>query len=459
MSDRSSTDREHSITTDRDRIREWAEDRGAVPAYRADAEPGERYRFFPRGEVEEGYEEHDWEEFHRSFEEDNRAFVYRETEGESSGLGEYEVIDRDEAATRATLANEEVEERLVEGETVTTEVTETTVIEREIVETDTIESEVVDRETIRNRITDAELTDWQVVDTDVDVDLRADEDIRNRDLGASLGGRDQVDYASVDLRTAVDGDATAEVEETWRIRREVDERLIVESRVVDVDVEEHDHVEEDSVETRIDTEGVQRSIIESDLLSTGTGTGEIDREIIETETVETTDSDETRLESRLVERRTYEDEVTRRERLRFDFLDAQTLETEVRESNLVDSDIVEVDYDEGEETRTVTESGTETDTTTAGDRTDAARDWMITDDDQGKIVVGEDGERVGVVTDVENDILYVEPNAGFLERLEAALGLESHDEDTYPVTADQIQSIDDDKVVLSYVATDTEGGR
>lgn len=471
------------MTTDRRTIQEWAEERNAVPAYREDAPADERHEFFERGNVNDEYEERDWETFHQSFEDENRAFVYAEGESGESGLGEYEIVDRDEAAARATVEDQDAEERLLDGETVTTEVTETTVVEREIVETDTIESEVTDREMTESRVLNAELTDWTVVSTEVDVDLRAEEDITNRsldthshgggrdsdrrhddDVGGGRGDRDHVDYTDVDLRTTVDGDATAEVEETWRIRRESDERVTVESRVVDTDVEEHGNVEEDTVETHIDTEGVQQSIVESDVVETGTGEEVVDRDLIETETVETTDADETRLESRLVERRVYEDEVVRRKRLRFDFAGTEVLDTETRESDLVDSEIVETTGD-----RTGTDRtggvGRSDDRGEGVGRSDDDRDEGVgrsddnlgsavgfSDDDVGKDVVGLDGEKIGVVVDVEGETLYVEPNPGLFERLEAAMGWESRDEDAHPITADQIAHHRDDEIVLSHAA-------
>ena len=439
MSDRQTDDdRRRRITTDRDTIRGWADERNAVPAYREDAETGRQHRFFREGEIEEGYQERNWDTFFDDFESNEHAFVYHE---DADTVDSHEIIARDEAAARATVSDADVEERLVEGETVTTEVTETTVVEREIVETETIESEVTDRRPVRSRVTDAELVDWEVVDTDVDLDLRASDESIDHEV--DLRG-DTPDYASLDLWTTAAGDVTAEVEERWRIDRETEERLTVESRVVDVDVEESDRVTDDSVETQIDVGGIERSIVQSDIVGTGTG-GTIETDAIETTPVEG-EGEGLRFESHLVERRRYEDEITRRKRLTFDVEDVAVLDTETVESRLVDSDVIESEYDDDTTGRTGGEtSGTSETAGTAGAVT-------VSEDDEGKTVVDDAGDTVGRVAEVRGDTLYVDPHSGFFERLEAALGWESNDDDTYPITTDQIAEIDGRRVVLKHAA-------
>ncbi len=460
MSDRSADDREHRVTTDRDRIREWGEERNAIPARRESAgEAGTEYGFFRQGNVDEEYREYTWDEFLDEFESEDRAFVYRENEtlGEDD-IGHYEIIDRDEAAARATVEDTEVEEELLAGGTVTTEVTETTVVEREIVETETIESEVVDRNTVRSRITEAELVDWSVSDPDVDFDLAADENIAGTTVLTTSDG--QAQYDDVDLDTTVRGDITAEVDETWRVRREVEEQAVVESRVVDTDVEEHDHVEDESVEATIDTEGVHRSLIERGVIDTDRDAAEL----VETDVIETERIGEGRMESRLVERRVYDDRIRRRKRIRFDYVGGEVIDTETLESDLVESDVVDVDFEEDatalDERDTVVETDTDTDTDTeAYGETTAAGTGVddetldeyrteFTDDDRGKTVIDEDGEEVGRVDRVEGGVAYVEPHSGFFDRVESMLGM-GNDGDEYPLEPDQVRRITDDDVVVS----------
>lgn len=463
QNDRRNDDREHRVTTDRDHVREWGEERNAVPASReSSAGAGTEYGFFRQGNVDEEYREHEWDEFLNRFESEDRALVYREDEtvGDDD-VGYYEIIDRDEAATRMTVEDEEVEDELLSGGTVTTEVTETTVVEREIVETETIESEVVDEEIVRSRITDAELVDWEVSDPDVDFDLRADEDIAGTTVITTSDGTAQ--YEDLDLDTTVDGDITAEIDETWRVRREVDERATVESRVVDTDVEEHDRVEDETVEASIDTEGVHRSLVESDVLDTDADT----TDIVETDVIETERTGEGRFESRIVERKVYDDRVRRRKRIRFDYAGSDVIDTETLDSDLVESDVVDVDYDEDEEvaatttaaTDTGTDAVTDTDTETYGetttadtgvdDTTDDTYRTRITEEDRNKTVIDEDGDEVGQVARVEGDVAYVEPHAGFFERVESMLGMGDHEDDEYPLNSDQVRRITDDDVVVS----------
>ena len=488
MSERRDGDREHRVTTDPERIREWGQERNAVPASRESSpEDGTEYGFFREGNVHDDYREHEWDEFLDRFGSEDRAFVYRENETlDDDDIGHYEIIDRDEAAARATVEDREVEDELLSGGTVTTEVTETTVVEREIVEHETIESEVVDREIVRSRITDAELVDWEVSDPDVDFDLRADENIEGSTVLTTSDGRAQ--YDEIDLDTTIDGDITAEVDETWRLRREVDEQAIVESEVVDTDVEETDHVEDESVETTIDTEGVHRSLVENDVLETNRDADEL----IETDVIETERTGEGRMESRLVQRTVYDDRIRRRKRIRFEYVGGEVIDTETLDSDVVESDVVDVEYDEdatvvadedagaataaaadsdaeayGETTtadaadsdaeaygETTTADAADSDaeaygeTTTADASVDETLRSEIREEDRGKTVIDEEGDEVGQVSRVEGGVAYVEPHAGFFERIESMLGM-GNDDDEYPLNSAQVLRVTDDDVVIS----------
>lgn len=419
---------ESNITTDHDRIRRWADERNVQPAYQEDAAADKSsYQFVREGEAGEGYREHEWDEFFDRFDAENRAFLYREGDDD---IGHYEVLDRDEAATRATIEDSRVDERLLEGETVTTEVTETTVVRREIVETDRIESEIVDREPIRSRITDAELVDWEVIDANADFDLRADEDLAGREIDVTRGD-ETFHYDDVDLATHVDGHCTAEVEETWRIRRVVDERATIESQIVDTDIEERDTVEDDAVETQVETADVQRTIFESDAVNADADVVTGEGEVVRTERL-----GDDRFESQVTERRVIEDEIRRRKRFRFEPIGSEILETETLDTEVVDTDVVEIGHEDEEiavdETRA--EAGRAVATDEAG--------RVFTDDDEGKDVVTEGGEKIGIVERVEDGVAYVEPNPGLLDRIESALGW-GDVEDDYRLNSSQIREVDE----------------
>lgn len=69
--------------------------------------------------------------------------------------------------------------------------------------------------------------------------------------------------------------------------------------------------------------------------------------------------------------------------------------------------------------------------------------------DEGKPVVGPDGERVGVVTGVRAGKAYVDPEGGLTESVLGRLGWGSIDEADQPLPAEAIAAITDDEVRLS----------
>lgn len=73
----------------------------------------------------------------------------------------------------------------------------------------------------------------------------------------------------------------------------------------------------------------------------------------------------------------------------------------------------------------------------------------ITDDDEGKTVVDENGDEIGVVSDVEHGTAYVTPDPGITDKLMAKLGWDDRDEETYPLQEEAIEAITDDEIRLS----------
>jgi len=69
----------------------------------------------------------------------------------------------------------------------------------------------------------------------------------------------------------------------------------------------------------------------------------------------------------------------------------------------------------------------------------------VTDDEIGKQVVSGNDE-VGLVTDVEGDTLYVDPDPSLTDKIKAALDWGDSDEESYPVEADQVERIDNEEV-------------
>ncbi len=437
------------MTSDPERIREWAEARDAVPVRVRDSED-HGHSFARRDEMGEHHEEYTWDEFEERFDDDNLVFVYHEAEPTGEEMGFFEIVEREQAFERADLGRDEFEDSLRRGETVTTEIVETQVVEREIVERDTIESEVIDTDLVERDVVDSELVSRDIVETE---------------------------FVSDDVIEVT-------VDETHMDTIEEIERYIVESEVIDVDIEQDEELERDDIQTDIELESVQRSILEGDVVrSNVTPDDVVQREVIQSQR---TEGDA--VQSELLERRTIEEEVTERLRMRYMLEETELIESEVLASEVLEGEIIDVDEYEsmgtgemepeatgdttaGMETETTgtaageptasTESdatGIEGDERTAGAGADA--DMGATDeatepasielstDEQGKDVVDDSGQQVGMVAEVDGQTAYIDPEPGLTDRLKARLDWGGHGDDDYPVDASQIKEITDDEIVI-----------
>ena len=72
----------------------------------------------------------------------------------------------------------------------------------------------------------------------------------------------------------------------------------------------------------------------------------------------------------------------------------------------------------------------------------------VTDDDEGKHVVNQSGDTVGMVSGVRNDALYVDPDPGLTDKVKSALGWDDIESDDYPLKQSRIDTITDDEVRL-----------
>jgi len=86
------------VTTDHDKIRRWAEERGATPATveatKSDGEPGVlRLDFAPR---DEGLEPVDWNAFFEKFEHEGLAFLYQDRTEDGKTSRFHKFINRSE---------------------------------------------------------------------------------------------------------------------------------------------------------------------------------------------------------------------------------------------------------------------------------------------------------------------------------------------------------------------------
>jgi hypothetical protein len=81
----------------------------------------------------------------------------------------------------------------------------------------------------------------------------------------------------------------------------------------------------------------------------------------------------------------------------------------------------------------------------------------FTEDDEGKTVVNDQGDEVGIIADVEHGTAYVDPDPGLTDKIKSKLGWDDRDEDTYPLQSESVASVDDDAVRLGSATTTGTG--
>ena len=72
----------------------------------------------------------------------------------------------------------------------------------------------------------------------------------------------------------------------------------------------------------------------------------------------------------------------------------------------------------------------------------------IGDDDEGKKVIGPNGEEVGRIKTVEHGTAYVDPDPGLTDTVMSKLGWGDRDDDTYPLQEASVREVTDDEVHL-----------
>ncbi|ELY48011.1 hypothetical protein [Natronorubrum bangense] len=392
------------MTTDPERIREWAQSHDAVPVTIRDSDD-HGYSFARQGQLEADHEEYTWDEFIETLDNENLVFVYHEDDPSGEELGHFEIVEREAAFDRASLGRNELEDQLREGKTVTTEIVETQVVETEVVERDTIESEVVDTELAERRVVDSELLSRELVDTE---------------------------FISDDIIEVVTDETRLETIEEI-------ERYTIESQVVDVDIEQREELEHDEIETNIELESVQRSILESDVVRADVTADEVvDQEVIRSKR---TEGDI--VQSELIERRTIEEQIDERTQMRFTLEETELLESTVVSSDVLEGEIIDVEEYGATDTTAETEASAGTDTPPVD-----TGPVELSSDDHGKDVVDETGQQIGIVAEVEGQTAYIDPEPGLTDRLRARLNWGGHGDDDYPVDSSEINQITDDEVII-----------
>jgi hypothetical protein len=70
----------------------------------------------------------------------------------------------------------------------------------------------------------------------------------------------------------------------------------------------------------------------------------------------------------------------------------------------------------------------------------------LSENDEGKFLVDADGEQLGIVTQVQDDTAWVDPDPGIAESWMQAFGWGDADEDDYTVDGDAIDTVTDDEL-------------
>lgn len=72
----------------------------------------------------------------------------------------------------------------------------------------------------------------------------------------------------------------------------------------------------------------------------------------------------------------------------------------------------------------------------------------FTESDEGKRVVNASGDKIGVVSGVRNDTVYVDADPSISDRIRARLGWEIIDEDDYVLEESKIDTVTEEEIRL-----------
>lgn len=68
--------------------------------------------------------------------------------------------------------------------------------------------------------------------------------------------------------------------------------------------------------------------------------------------------------------------------------------------------------------------------------------------DTGKSIVNDEGDELGTVDRVEGDTVYAKPSSGLSQRVRQRLGWDDEDEETFPLSHDQVDRIEGNEIRL-----------
>jgi len=465
MSESPDEPQERQLSRNEETIRRWAKEHDVVPV---ETDGPEQYRLVPEDEVSNTDEGVGWGRFAEELEQQDFVVAYY---GESTS-DPFEIQGQSELT--ADLDDEEIEERLLEGKTVTSTVTETAVVETVVVEELDVESELVDSEIIDEESINIELQNRECLNCtyrsveDTDESEWFDTDRYFASLRGEMAGTESAKTESTEVPEGFPYHIESDVEETWRVTREFTEQYVVESEIMESDVSEVETIEDYD----IDMSGLHNSIVSSGIIEEGLDPEDamtnydIQSELTEEGRIHTTFSRHRTVEDEILDRKRITAAPTASESIEMEILATETTTTGEKVPGSASAESAEF-TDAGEETTAeegvgdptaeeTTASGGGDEPPTEEPATDveagasASATPQMTDDLIGQRVIDATGEEVGMVSDVQEDknMMYVDVDPGIADRIQAALGWGDADEEDYHLDAGQINQITGDTIEL-----------
>ncbi len=420
------------ISRDREKIQRWADQHNAVPVRRTTAEDESgRYQMVPEDKIDDTLERVEWNAFFDNIEAGNQVVIYQD-EAATNPLDA-----KNAAEVFPRLEDEDIEERLIDGETVASTVTETAVVETVVVEELTFESELVSEEVLDTTVIDQEVQDFDIVSSQlldrdqgdaeqwfdattfldtVTPDTDPEHPPESGDNTASTTGQDRsspdVSVDSAAMPYAVE----LEVIETWDVVWEVTKQYTIESEITNANASEQEALEEYD----LDVAGLHRSLVESGIIQQDLATDELLANL----DVDSHIDDEHQIITSFTRDQRIEETVENTKKLHGDMTDAVSIDVE-----------------------TSPHTGDQT-----GDAASPSRDRVTTlsEDLVGHVVEDASKTMIGIVADVDSaeDRVYVTVEPDLTDRIRAALGWSDTGESTYRLSADSIADVTDEKVQL-----------
>ncbi|WP_435346367.1 PRC-barrel domain containing protein [Haloarchaeobius sp. HRN-SO-5] len=75
-------------------------------------------------------------------------------------------------------------------------------------------------------------------------------------------------------------------------------------------------------------------------------------------------------------------------------------------------------------------------------------DPVFTDDDRGKRVVNADGDKIGMISNVQGDVAHVDPDPGITDQIRSKLGWDTAGQEEFRLDQSKVNTITEDEVRL-----------